>query len=215
MRSFEAIHNNFSHRPLRAFAALALTTMLVSSQTASAAYTLDPSHSTIGFKVSHLMISDVTGSFKKAEATIDFDEASNSLKGVEATVDVTSVDTRDAKRDEHLTSPDFFDAKKFPSISFRSTEKASLKPGKSQKLKGELTIRGVAKPVVLSLTYKGSVVDPWGNKRVGFVAETKVDRRDFGMTWNKALDKGGVVVGNEVRISIDGEAIFKGETAKN
>lgn len=187
---------------LKAFIAVSF---LVVGSAQAASYKLDPSHSTVGFSVRHLVVSKVKGHFGKFEGSFEFDEKKMEVSKVDVKIDAASIDTAEAKRDEHLNSPDFFDTKKFPEITFKA-DKASVKKDKPTKISGTLTMRGVSKPVTLDLTYGGSVVDPWGNEKVGFSMSGKIDRKDFGLTWNKSLDKGGVAVSDEVMLEIEGEA---------
>lgn len=179
---------------------------LASVGNASMNFKLDTSHSEVGFKVSHLMVSKVSGKFKEFDGTFSFDEKTKTLENLNSTIKVGSVDTADAKRDDHLKSPDFFDVSKNAEMTFKQTKKAVLKEKKATKIDGELTIKGVTKPVTLNVIYNGVVTDPWGNRKVGFEATGKVKRKDFNITWNKNLDGGGVVVGDEVEIVIAGEA---------
>lgn len=183
-----------------------LTAILVATGLAQAApYKLDATHTEVGFKVQHLMISDVKGRFNKYEGSFDYDEKKNELKAIDVKIEAASIDTNNKDRDAHLNSDEFFATKKFPLITFKS-DKIDGKDPKNLKVSGTLTIHGVSKPVVLDVVNKGSAVDPWGNEKVGFSATTKVNRKDFGLNWNKALDKGGVALGEEVSIMIDGEA---------
>ncbi|EQA34888.1 YceI-like domain protein [Leptospira inadai serovar Lyme str. 10] len=169
-------------------------------------FKLDNAHTSVGFKVKHLAISNVPGTFKEYNGKFTFDEKTNSLTGLEVTIQVASVSTNDADRDKHLKAKDFFDAGEFSTITFKAT-KAAVKKGSVSKVAGELTIKGVTKPVVLDVKYGGSAKDPWGNTHLAFEAETKINRKDFGLTWNKTLETGGVLVGEEVAIRIEGEAI--------
>lgn len=183
-----------------------LTAILAATGLAHAApYKIDATHTEVGFKVQHLMISDVKGRFNKYEGSFDFDEKKNELKAIDVKIEAASIDTNNKDRDAHLNSDDFFATKKFPLITFKS-DKVDGKDPKNLKVSGTLTIHGVSKPVVLDVVNKGSAVDPWGNEKVGFSATTKVNRKDFGLNWNKTLDKGGVALGEEVSIMIDGEA---------
>lgn len=170
-------------------------------------YLIDMAHTKVGFEVTHMMISSVEGQFREYEAKFVYDEKTNTLSKVEATIQVASIDTENQKRDDHLRSPDFFDVKKFPVIQFVSTEQISIKPGEEKTLKGKLTIKGVTKNIELKVKYTGSIKDPWGNERIGFEATTKLNRKDFGITWNKLIEGGGVVVGDEVRVFIRGQGI--------
>lgn len=171
----------------------------------AAQYKIDASHSTVGFKVKHLAISTVRGNFGAFEGTLDFDPAKpNDLK-TEATIETKSIDTNDAKRDQHLRGDDFFAADKNPKITFKST-KADLNKNGKGKLAGDLTMRGVTKSVVLDVELLGTGNDPWGNTKASFSGTTRVNRKDFGINWNQALDAGGVVVSDEVDIQLDIEA---------
>lgn len=172
-------------------------------------YTLDGSHSSAQFSVKHLMVSNVKGEFSKVAGKVSYDEKKPEATVVEATIDATTINTREPKRDAHLKSPDFFDTEKFPAITFKSTN--AWKQGSTVMVKGDLTMHGVTKPVVLTLDGPTpEVKDPWGNFRRGATATTKINRSDFGLTWNKALEAGGVVVGEEVTITIDVEAMRPG-----
>jgi len=171
----------------------------------AATYDIDVSHSSIGFKVKHMMVSKVRGTFEAFEGAIEFDENEPAGWTAGAVVQMASVNTADEKRDAHLVNPDFFDAETYPTMTFAST--AVEKDGDDWVLKGDLTLHGVTKPVEMELEYNGMVDDPWGNNRIGFSAEGKIDRREFGITWNNTLDKGGLAVGNDVTISLEIEAI--------
>lgn len=177
--------------------------LLLSASLASAAtYKIDPVHSEIGFSVKHLMVSTVRGEFTKFEGTVDYDPANVAASKVDVTIDAASIDTSNEKRDAHLTSPDFFDAGKFPQITFRS-KKVEGAPG-ALKVTGDLTMHGTTKEVVLDVEGPtDEIKDPFGRTVRGVSATTKIDRRDFGLTWNKALEAGGVMVGDEVKISLD------------
>ena len=169
-------------------------------------YEIDPTHSSVGFKVKHLAISSVPGNFAEFKGRFSFDPASVESSKAEAEISVASVDTGDKKRDDHLKAPDFFDAGKHPAISFKSTkvEKVSDTDFKAY---GDLSIHGVTKPVVLDVSYGGAAVDPWGKERAAFVATGTINRKDFGLTWNKVLETGGLVVGDEVKITLEVEGI--------
>ena len=174
--------------------------LLGGSATWSASYTIDASHSEVQFKVRHLGISNVTGSFPVFEGQFNFDDGEPQASAVSVTIDAASIDTGTDARDEHLRSPDFFDVAEFPELRFEST---SVEPtGEGWKVQGNLTIRGVTLPVVLDTEYLGAAVDPWGKSRVGFAATTKINRKDYGLTWNKALEAGGLLVGEEVEIML-------------
>jgi polyisoprenoid-binding protein YceI len=169
---------------------------------------LDPDHSTAEFSVKHMMVSNVKGAFSNVQGTVTLDEKSPAKTTVKATIPADTVDTRQAKRDAHLKSPDFFDVAKYPTITFEST---GVKPGAKghYAVSGKLTMHGVTRPVVLDAELSQPAKDPWGNTRRGFHATTKVNREDYGLTWNKALEAGGVMVGKDVQISLDGELIEK------
>jgi polyisoprenoid-binding protein YceI len=152
-----------------------------------------------------MVVAKVRGTFAKWTATVALDEADLTKSTVEAHIDVNSIDTREPKRDEHLKSADFFDAAKFPDIRFKS--KKVEKAGEHYRLSGALTIKDVTKDVVLDVEYSGKAKDPWGNERAVFTAHTSVDRKDFGLTWNVALETGGVLVGEKIAIEIEIEAI--------
>lgn len=174
-------------------------------------FALDLSHTEVQFVVPHLVVSKVKGRFDKLEGTFDFDEQSQKLDNISVTIQADTINTNEKDRDKHLRSPDFLDVVKFPKIIFvgKRTTYESLKP---KKIEGNLTIHGITKPVALDIEYKGAVTDPWGNRRIAFAAETKINRKDFGLTWNKALDAGGVLVGDDVKIYIDGEAMMAAAT---
>src|SRR4051794_27879084 len=166
---------------------------------------LDPSHTLVEFSAKHLMITTVKGRFTDVEGLIHADEKDPTKSSVEATLKAASIDTRTDQRDNHLRSGDFLDVEKFPEITFRSTRIEGSR--KEFKLTGDLTIRGVTKPVTLDVTFEGQTKDPWGGERVGFSASGKIDRRDFGLTWNVMLEAGGLTVGNDIKINIEVEAV--------
>lgn len=163
-------------------------------------WTLDPAHSEVTFSVRHMMISKVRGTFGVKSATIIAPENPLEAK-VEATVDVASVDTKDEGRDQHLRSADFFDVEKYPTMEFRSTG-VRVENG-DMLVDGDLTIHGITKPVTFSLDFGGFGNDPWGNYKAGATAKTVINREDFGLTWNAALETGGVLVGKDVTIELD------------
>lgn len=169
-------------------------------------YKLDPSHSVTSFAVKHLVISTVRGEFTKLDGSAVIDDADLSKSKVEATIDIASVSTREPKRDAHLKSPEFFDAAKFPKMTFKSTKVEKAGDG-ALKVTGDLTIRGVTKPVVFDVAGPTKeVTDPWGNVRRGLSASTRISRKDFGVSWS-AVVEAGPVVGDEVAIQIDAELI--------
>jgi polyisoprenoid-binding protein YceI len=180
--------------------------MSIAESTTTTTWTIDPAHTTVEFSVKHLMISTVRGHFGAVTGTIVLDEQNPEASTATAEIDVTSIDTRQEQRDAHLRSPDFFDVEKFPSIKFQSTRVESLGGGRYN-VHGSLTIRDVTREVVLETTDEGRGGDPWGGQRAAFSAETKIDRRDFGLTWNQALETGGVLVGNDIKISLEVQAV--------
>ena len=193
---------------LTAIAVLALFTLVPVLATA-ATWTIDPEHSSVGFKVRHLMVSNVKGVFEKFSGTVDIDDKDITKSKVEVTIDTNSINTNVQKRDEHLRSADFFDVAKYPAMTFASKKVA--RAGKDKlKVTGDLTLHGVTREVVLSVDgpTKESK-DPWGNIRRGASATAKINRKDFGLTWNKVLETGGVAVGDEVIINLEVELIKK------
>jgi polyisoprenoid-binding protein YceI len=170
-------------------------------------WNLDPAHSATEFKVKHMMISNVKGYFTGLSGTVLLDEGQIENSRVEVTIDASTIDTRDAQRDAHLKSPDFFDVEKFPTLSFRSTSVKRTGDGELA-VAGDLTIRGVTRPVVLNVEGPTTPAsDPWGKTRVGISATAKINRKDFGLTWNAALEAGGVLVGDQVAIAIDAQFV--------
>lgn len=167
-------------------------------------YVIDPAHSEIGFVARHAMVTKVRGSFKEFEGTATTGE---NLAGatIDLTINVASVDTRSADRDGHLKSADFFDVEKYPSITFKSTDIKS--DGSDLVVTGDLTIMETTKPVTVEFEYNGAAVDPFGNERIGFEGKTVVNRKDFGLTWNAALEAGGVLVSDKVTLTFDISAI--------
>jgi polyisoprenoid-binding protein YceI len=168
-------------------------------------YELDPSHSHVGFSVRHMMVSRTKGRFADVTGTIHI--AEDPLESsVEVAIPVASIDTRDESRDGHLRSADFFDAESHPLLGYRSTK---VTPAGDDRwtVDGELTVRGVTRPVQLDVTFEGGAKDPWGGDRIGFTARGEIDREAFGLTWNQALETGGVLVGKQVRLEIEAEAV--------
>jgi polyisoprenoid-binding protein YceI len=174
--------------------------------TTQTTWTIDPAHTEVGFSVKHLMISTVRGRFADVRGTIRLDGNDLTQASVEAEIATASIDTRQEQRDAHLRSPDFFEVEKYPTITFRSTSVERIKNDR-YRITGDLTIRDVTREVVLEGTDEGRGRDPWGGDRLGFSATTTIDRRDFGLTWNQALETGGVLVSNEIKIAIDLEAV--------
>jgi polyisoprenoid-binding protein YceI len=187
-----------------------MTTTSVTPQTST--WTIDAAHSAAEFSAKHMMITTVRGRIADLRGTITLDAPNPEHSAVEVELDAASIDTRNDQRDQHLRSADFLDVEHFPVISFRSrrVEGGFGREGASFRVVGDLTIRGVTREVMLDATYEGQGKDPWGGERVSFSAATKIDRRDFGLTWNAALETGGVLVSNEVRIQIEVQAVRAG-----
>jgi polyisoprenoid-binding protein YceI len=186
--------------------AFAITAVLsLHAQAGATTYKIDSRHSSAQFAVTHLMISTVRGEFHAVNGTVIVDDSDVSKSSVNVTIDATTVDTREPDRDKHLRSADFFDVANHPTMTFVSTK---VEPAGPEKLKvtGNLTIRGITKPVVLEVTApKAAIKDPWGMQRTAVSGSTKINRQDFGVAWNKNLDSGGVVVGDNVDITLDVE----------
>lgn len=173
-------------------------------------WNIDASHTRANFSVRHMMISNVHGQFDDISGTVEFNEADPAQSSLNVKIGVASINTRDEKRDGHLKSPDFFDVANHPYLTFESTkvEKASENTGR---VTGNLTIRGVSKPVVLDVEYNGQAKSPWGTTSAGFTATAKINRKDWGLNWNVALETGGVLVGDEVKITIETEIVKQPE----
>ena len=185
---------------------LAAATLACAAPALAATWTLDPAHSSVQFSIRHLMVSNVRGEFSKVAGTVQGDESKPTEAVIEATIDATSIDTREPKRDEHLKSADFLDVAKYPTITFKSKRIEPAGDGKF-KVSGDLTLHGVTKEVVLDVSdVTPAIRDPFGKTRAGATAVARIDRRDFGVAWSKTMDSGGLVVGNEVTITIDVEA---------
>ncbi|MEO6910049.1 MAG: YceI family protein [Edaphobacter sp.] len=169
-------------------------------------YEIDPAHSAVHFSVRHMMLSNVRGEFTKLSGTVRFDPDDLASSSIDATIDATSISTRNADRDTHLKSADFLEVEKFPAITFHSKQ-IQLHPD-GAKVTGDLTIHGVTREITLDVEGPTpEVKDPWGKQRVGASATAKLSRKDFGLVWNAALETGGVMVGDEVKITIDVEAV--------
>ncbi|HYA87083.1 MAG TPA: YceI family protein [Nitrospirota bacterium] len=172
-------------------------------------WNIDPDHSNLGFKIKHLMVSNVKGNFERYSGVVEINDKDITKSKVEVTIDVNSVNTNVKKRDDHLRSADFFDVAKYPTMTFVSKKVAVEGPDKL-KVTGDFTLHGVTKEVVLDLEGPtGESKDPWGNTRKGATATTKINRKDYGLTWNKALETGGVLVGDEVELTLEVEMIKK------
>ena len=192
----------------RIIASIAIIIVLVLPVVASASmWTIDPDHTNIGFKVRHLMVSNVNGNFGKHIGTVNIDDKDITKSKVEITIDTTSINTNVQKRDEHLRGADFFDVAKYLTMTFVS--KKVVKAGKDKlKVTGDLTMHGVTKEVVLDVVgLSKESKTPWGDIRKGFTASTKINRKDFGLVWNKALETGGVMIGDAVIITLDVEMV--------
>ncbi len=170
---------------------------------------IDPAHSLVEFAARHMMITTVKGRMADVQGTLVIDEQDPTRSEARVEIAAASIDTRSADRDTHLRSPDFLDVDEHPTLLFvaRDVRGASARPGSTFQVAGELTIRGVTREVTLDATYEGKGQDPWGGERVSFSATTKIDRRDFGLTWNAALEAGGVLVSNDIRITLEVQAV--------
>ena len=176
-------------------------------QTSTTTWNIDPAHSIAEFKVKHMMIANVKGQFSKVSGALFLDESDLANSRVEATIEAASIHTRDEQRDAHLKSPDFFDVEKFPTLHFKSKSISIVRDGELG-VEGDLTIRGVTRKVRFSVEGPTPPAkDPWGNTRVAISATTKINRKDFGVTWNAALETGGILVGDEVTLTLDAEFV--------
>jgi len=188
---------------------LILTTsilLLFSLPAIAGVFSIDSDHAQIGFSARHMMIYNVKGTFNQFKAGFELDE-SNTLISANAEIETSSIDTKIEKRDNHLRSPDFFDVAKFPKMTFQTTA-VKKNGGQSFTLTGDLTIRDVTKTITLEGEILGPIKDPWGNIRAGFQANGKVNRLEFGLKWNKVLESGGVLVGDEITLQLEGEGIL-------
>ncbi len=189
---------------MRRLAPIAALLWTLPALAAASTWNLDPAHTNSTFTVRHLVISNVRGEFRKTSGVITLDDQDITRSKVEATIEVASLDTREPQRDAHLRSPDFFDAARYPTLTFKSTK--VQKVGDKLAVTGDLTIRGVTKPVTLDVVASPEIKDPGGKVRRGFSASCKINRKDFGVSWNKLVDA-GPIVGDEVAIQIDAEAV--------
>ena len=178
----------------------------MTTQTAISTWNIDASHSIAEFAVKHMMIATAKGRFATLEGAIEIDEANPLASSASASIDVASIDTKDEQRDAHLRSDDFFNAEKFPKITFAS-KRVERVDADNYRVLGDLTIRDVTKEVVLDTEFGGQVADPWGNQRAGFMATTQVNRKEFGLKWNNLLETGAVAVGDKVKITLHIEAV--------
>lgn len=184
------------------FFKLGLASVAVSTALFAGTYNIDASHTNASFTVKHMMISNVTGKFNDVAGTFEFDEKTKTLKSISGEIVAASINTANEERDGHLKSADLFDVAQFPKITFKSTKIDK------NKVQGELTIKGVTKVVSLDLETSGVITDPWGKQRTGFSLNGKIKRSDFGITWNKALETGGVAVSDEVKLIVDMEGVL-------
>jgi polyisoprenoid-binding protein YceI len=189
------------------FMSVATTTDTSTPAVATTTWNIDPVHSNAQFKVKHMMISNVKGEFNTVTGTLKLDGDDITNSGIEASIDATTIDTRDAQRDAHLKSGDFFDVEKFPALTFKSTRVSKRRHGELT-VAGDLSIHGVTRNVVFEVEGPSAPTkDPWGNTRIGLSAATRINRKDFGLTWNTALETGGILVGDEVNITLDVEFV--------
>ena len=168
-------------------------------------WALDPAHSGVEFSVKHMMIANVKGTFNQFDAEIEADPTDLTTSDISFSINTASVDTRNEDRDNHLRSEDFFDVENFPNLTFKATEIVNNGEGEYD-VTGNLTIRGVTRQETFTVTYEGTGKDPWGNEKVGFTVSGKIKRSDYGLTWNAALETGGVLVGDQIKISLDIQA---------
>ena len=188
---------------------LLIALVFTATSAPAATYEIDAAHSSVGFKVKHLVVSNVRGAFNSFNVEeMEFDGEDPANWKVSATIDAASIDTGNQDRDDHLRGEDFLNVAEYPQITFVSV---AIQPSEDglYALHGDLTMHGVTKRIVLDLEHNGTIEDPWGGTRSGFTATGEIDRRDFGLTWNKAIEAGGVVVGDEVKITLEIEAIRK------
>ena len=181
---------------------LSLASIAVSTALFAGNYNVDASHTNAGFTVKHMMITNVSGKFNDVAGNFEYDEKTNMLKALSGEIIVASINTADEKRDEHLKSEELFDAAKFPKIDFKATKI------EENAIYGDLTMKGVTKNIKFELENGGTVTDPWGKQRAGFELVGKINRKDFGITWNKVLETGGVAVGEEIKLQIAIEGIL-------
>jgi len=170
------------------------------------AWFIDPSHTRANFTARHMMITNVHGTFDKVEGVVDFNESDPARSTVDVKIEAASILTRDEKRDAHLKSPDFLDAEKYPYLTFKS-KKAEKTGANTGRLVGDLTIRDITRPVTLNVEYNGQAKSPWGTTNAGFTAVTKINRKDWGLNWNVALETGGVLVGDIVTLNLEVEIV--------
>lgn len=187
------------------------TTTTTGLEQLTGTYDIDPAHSSVEFATKHAMVTTVRGRFSDFTGVISIDADDPSRSTAEVTIDVASIDTRNGQRDEHLRGGDFFDVDTYPTITFKSTRAARGNGDDEYRMWGDLTIRGVSREVELALTFTGTAVDPWGNLRAGFEGGTTVNRKDWGLTWNVALEAGGFLVSDKVKLVLDVAAVKRAE----
>jgi len=208
MRLAFTYHNEWRNHMRVRFTPAALTSLALSSLASASNWQIDPAHSAAQFSVRHMMVSNVRGEFGKMSGWVNLDDKDISRSTAEATIDTTTINTREPKRDTHLKSPDFFDVEKYPTMTFKSTSFKKVAPEK-YKVAGDLTLHGVTKPVVLDVAASDTVSKLQGQERRGATATTTLNRKDFGLIWNKPVETGGVMVGDEVVITLDLELVKK------
>ena len=189
-----------------------MTQVEQATRSGTTVWEIDPAHTLVQFSAKHMMLTTVKGDFHEVKGRIVADEAHPDRSSVEVEIAAASIDTRVAQRDEHLRSADFLEVDAYPTITFRSrrVEGAHANPGDEFRLVGDLTIKDVTREVTLDVVYEGTGKDPWGGERVSFSASTKIDRRQFGLTWNQALEAGGVLVSNDIRVALEVQAVRQG-----
>lgn len=175
-------------------------------------YNIDTAHSDAAFTVRHMVVARVRGSFKLQQGVLKFNKANPEASSVEVTLDANSISTGDENRDAHLRGADFFDVEKHPALTFKST-RVETKDGETGKVYGDLTINGTTRPVVIDADFLGEIKDPWGNDRVAFSGTTRINREDWGLTWNVALEAGGFLVSKDIEIALDVQAVPATEAA--
>ncbi len=191
----------------------AASALIASTAIALDTYKVDPAHSSVNFSIDHMVVNTVHGRFRQFEGTVTVDpDNGNALKSASGTIQAKSIDTDIERRDDHLRSPDFFDAEKFPTITFESTE--VKKDGGNQVLVGKFTMHGVTKEVSLPFTLKGPIKSPMGGSVMGLEVNAKINRKDYGLTWNKVIEAGGLMVGEDVTIQINAELTKKAAETK-
>ena len=173
-------------------------------------WTIDSAHTNLGFSVTHMMLAKVRGEFEEFEGAIAFDPENPAETKVDLTIDVASLTTRNKDRDAHLRSPDFFDVEQYPAMTFKS-KRVEMISDNEAKLVGDLTIKGITREVVLDVNYAGQAQSPWGTVNAGFTAGTTINRTDWGLTWNQALETGGVLVSEQVSINVETELVKQAE----